>query len=101
MLRCLETGTPLCTAEAALLARLNDAVEAGNLKNRLGDPVCRPLDGGLVNQDRSLLYPIYDGIPQLLPDEAIALDPSISASRQQSHEREDAFQEDHRRRDPG
>ena len=34
------------------------------------------MDGGLVREDGAYLYRIEDGIPIMLIDEAIALDPS-------------------------
>jgi uncharacterized protein YbaR (Trm112 family) len=44
------------------------------LKNKGGEPVEAPLAGGLVREDNTLLYPIVDGIPVLLIDEAIPLE---------------------------
>ncbi len=72
-LLCPDNRTPLHEADEALLARLNEAIRAGTVKNRVGEPVCRPLEGGLVREDGEFLYPVRDGIPMLLIDEAIPL----------------------------
>ena len=74
LIRCPISRTALTLADEALLARINDGVAAGRIANRIGEPLSRPLDGGLVNEDRSWLFPIYDGIPTLMADAAIALD---------------------------
>ena len=71
---CPENQTPLELAEDELIARLNRAIAAGKLKNRAGHAVERPLQGGLVRQDQTLLYPVVDDIPVLLVDEAILLE---------------------------
>ena len=73
MTRCLETGTSLHLAEPPCCERLNRAITAGKIQNRMGQLVQREIEAGLVNEDQSLLYPIYDDIPQLLLDEAIPL----------------------------
>ncbi|HYR59623.1 MAG TPA: hypothetical protein VEO95_13375, partial [Chthoniobacteraceae bacterium] len=57
LLRCPLTLQPLRLAPAELLARL---------------PV--PLDAALVREDGAIVYPIRDGIPMLLPEEAIAVE---------------------------
>ena len=56
LLRCPRTGQPLAVADASLLARLNP-----------------PPSEALVGLDRSFVYPVLDGIPLLLAQEAIAL----------------------------
>jgi len=76
ILVCPENHTPLSLADQSLVDRLNRAVAAGNLKNRVGQPVQSPLEGGLVREDGTLFYPIIDAIPVLLIDEAIPLDPA-------------------------
>ena len=74
ILVCPETHTRLELADDALVEQLNTAIQAGRLVNRVGHTVAVPLDGGLVREDREVLYPIVDGIPVMLIDEAILLD---------------------------
>ena len=73
-LACPEKQTPLAEADGPLLAKLNHAIEAGQVKNRGGAKVEEPIHAGLVRQGGDYLYPIVDDIPVLLIDEAIALD---------------------------
>lgn len=73
ILVCPETKQPLRAADEAALASLNRAVEAGTLVNRGGSPVKTPITEGLVREDGRLLYPVRDGIPIMLLDEAVEL----------------------------
>jgi uncharacterized protein YbaR (Trm112 family) len=75
ILVCPETQAPLRVADAALIARLNRFAAEGRLKNRVGRLVEGPIDGGLIRQDGRLLFPIVDGLPVMLIDEAIPLEP--------------------------
>lgn len=74
ILVCPEHRTPLSLADDGLLDSLNRAIAARRLKNRAGERIDKPLDGGLVRDDRAVVYPIMDGIPIMLVDEAIPLD---------------------------
>lgn len=74
ILVCPDDHTPLCVADEELVARLNRAITAGEIKNRSGEAVQKNVQGGLVRQDKTLLYPVIDGIPVLLVDDAIPLD---------------------------
>lgn len=73
ILVCPTDHSPLSIAGEQLIARLNRAIAAGGVKNQAGRPVERPIEGGLLRADETLLYPIVDDIPVLLPDEAISL----------------------------
>ena len=56
-----------------MIAKLNQQIAAGTLKNRGGQPVNEKLDGGLMRADGKFLYPIRRDIPVMLVDEAIPL----------------------------
>jgi uncharacterized protein YbaR (Trm112 family) len=73
ILRCPENRTSLHRADEAQVDELNRKIAARELKNRGGQTVEDAMDGGLIRQDGALLYPIVDGIPKLLVDEAILL----------------------------
>ena len=62
LLRCPETGQTLTVASAELVTRIS----AGQLT------------AGLVRADGTVLYPIRDGIPVLLREEAIRVVPRSS-----------------------
>lgn len=71
ILCCPETHQPVSEADAALVADFNNRIASGSVKNRSGRPVADKLDGGLLRQDRRVLYPIRNRIPILLIEEAI------------------------------
>lgn len=73
LLCCPETHQELRLVNADMLARLNERVAAGTLKNRGGQPVRQRLEGGLIRSDEKLLYPILENIPVMLIEEAIPL----------------------------
>lgn len=73
ILVCPQNRMRLGVADAALVARLNRAIAAGEVRNGAGQPIGCPIQGGLVRRDGAVLYPILDGLPILLADEAIAL----------------------------
>ena len=74
ILVCPKSHKPLRLAEDPLVTKLNQAVSEKKLRNVGGQAVESTLQGGLVCDDEQLVYPIVDGIPVLLADEAIPLD---------------------------
>jgi uncharacterized protein YbaR (Trm112 family) len=73
LLICPETKQPLALASAAQLARVNELVRAGNAYNRAGTRVAKELVEALVREDGRVLYPVEDGIPDMLVEDSIAL----------------------------
>lgn len=74
ILVCPETRSAVRPAAPDVLARVNAAVASGVLQNRGGSSVREPLDEGLLRDDGLVLYPVRDGIPIMLIDEAIPLE---------------------------
>ena len=74
ILCCPETKQDVSLADSSLIAKLNDAVSRGQLKNKAKKPVTEPLDGGLIRADRKILYPIREDIPVMLIEEGIPLE---------------------------
>lgn len=75
ILACPETKEPVTLASGELVARINEMIRAGDVKNRGGEAVSETIDGGLVREDRRFLYPIREDIPIMLIEEAIELSP--------------------------
>lgn len=73
ILCCPETHQPVTEADAALVTDLNTRIASGSVKNRGGKPVSEKLDGGLLRQDRQVVFPIRNRIPIMLIEEAIPL----------------------------
>lgn len=73
ILVCPETKQPVTTADPQLVERLNAAQAEGKLVNRAGKKVEKQIDEGFIREDREYLYPVIEGIPVMLIDEAIAL----------------------------
>jgi uncharacterized protein YbaR (Trm112 family) len=77
ILCCPDTKQDVSLADTALIAKLNEAVSRGQLKNKANKPVAEPLDGGLIRGDRKILYPIREDIPVMLIEEGIPLEGMI------------------------
>jgi uncharacterized protein YbaR (Trm112 family) len=75
ILCCPETHQSLREAAPDLVARLNQQIISGQLKNRGGKTVTGTLSGGLIRDDGKYLYPIREEIPIMLVDEALPLPP--------------------------
>ena len=75
LLRCPQSGQPLALAEASVLEPLNERIAQGSgaVRNQGGTPVEQLLSEALLRTDRTLVYPVRDGIPLLLTEEGILL----------------------------
>ena len=73
LLRCPRTGGELRLAGAEELAEYNEGAGEGRLSNAAGRKLTRAMEGALVSECGSWLYPVHEGIPVLLVEEAVAL----------------------------
>ncbi len=74
LLVCPQDQLPLQPADEALIAELNEAIDAGQIENQAGRLIDGRVQGGLICKEHGVLYPIIEDIPVLLADEAIALE---------------------------
>lgn len=73
---CPATRQPLRYATTAELAAANRQIDAGCAEKHTGTkPVSLPITEALIREDGSALYPIREGIPILLADEAVVFSP--------------------------
>jgi uncharacterized protein YbaR (Trm112 family) len=70
---CPEDHSSLTLASDSLITEVNTIIRGGLLRNRGGRVLKQPIDGGLTRATCDLMYPIIDGIPVLVRDEAIPL----------------------------
>ena len=68
-----DTRKPLREASESQISRVNAEISQGKLKTVGGTLLSEPLEDALVSEDGTKLYPVKNGIPVLLTDEAIAL----------------------------
>lgn len=73
-LRCPESGQRLGVAPGDVIGSVNARISAGALRNRGGNPIDAAIPAGLLREDGALLYPVIDGFPVLLIDEAIVVE---------------------------
>jgi uncharacterized protein YbaR (Trm112 family) len=73
IIRCPITNSPLLTADSELIETLNQRILKKTLVNRIGQTIASPLEGGYINESRTLLLPIRGGIVILIEDQAIEL----------------------------
>ncbi len=78
ILCCPETKQDLTLVSEDTIAKINQQIAGGGLKNRGGETVKDPIEAGLLRTDRKYLYPIREDIPIMLIDEAIPYDESFS-----------------------
>jgi uncharacterized protein YbaR (Trm112 family) len=70
---CPEDRSTLSRASPSLIAEINTVIRRGQLRNRAGQVIEHVLDGGLTRVKGDVIYPIIEGIPVLVRDEAIPL----------------------------
>ena len=73
ILCCPVTRGKLKLASDETLASLNSAISAGTIKNASGEKISEILTEALITIDGSRVYPVREGLPVLLADEAILL----------------------------
>lgn len=71
ILCCPVSKRPLRRITREQLRYLNDAIAAGGVLKVTGETQAAALDDALVREDGQVVYPVDDGIPVLLADEAI------------------------------
>lgn len=70
---CPVTRSSLEVLSERELERLNELIAARRIKNREDSLVEAPLAEALVTRSGKLVYPVRDGIPILLEDQAMPL----------------------------
>jgi len=74
ILVCPETKRPVSLASDSVLSQINSLVSQGKLFKKDGQQVKEKISAALLRDDSKILYPIIDGIPIMLVEEAIALE---------------------------
>ncbi len=76
ILCCPETKQDIRLLEPEVVEQLNLRIEKGELKTKGGQPVTEKIDGGLLRNDGTVVYPIRDQIPIMLIEEGILVEKS-------------------------
>jgi len=74
ILRCPVSHKGLSVLKKDDLARVNAAIDAGELVNHEGEAVAESLSEALITDDGKRIYPVSGGIPVLLEDESISME---------------------------
>lgn len=70
---CPVTRLPLQLMPSNRAERLNEAIDAGRIRNRDGAVVEGRAGEWLMTRDGKLAYPVRDGIPVLIDDQGVEL----------------------------
>ncbi|MCE0498086.1 MAG: hypothetical protein LV481_09095 [Methylacidiphilales bacterium] len=73
LLVCPETHQDVALAPEGEIARLNEAIRAGQVLTVAGKKVEEPVEGALIRTDRAVAYPVRDGIPVMLVPEGLVI----------------------------
>ncbi|HET6164675.1 MAG TPA: Trm112 family protein [Planctomycetota bacterium] len=73
ILACPETKEAVALAGEDVVRRLNERIAKGELVNRGGEKVIEKIEAALVRSDGKVAYPVRDGIPIMLVEEALPL----------------------------
>ena len=76
LLICPETRQELSLASAQEVDELNEAIRQRTMRTVVGKEVEQSIDGALIRDDRTVAYPIRDGIPVMLVAEGLAITPA-------------------------
>jgi uncharacterized protein YbaR (Trm112 family) len=74
LLRCPIDGSPLEVIDAITLERINKSIKEGGMRDQRDQKIQTPMQSGLINRSGNWVYPVRDGIPSLIADEAIRLE---------------------------
>lgn len=74
ILCCPTSHQPVAPLTSAQIESLNRAIATGDVLQHDGVRLTQSLSAGLITRDGQRIYRIDDGIPVMLPDEAIATD---------------------------
>lgn len=73
ILACPESHQTLAQLSDESVAALNECIGKGCVTNVGGTAIEEELAGGLVREDKTIVYPIRDEIPVLLVDEGLVV----------------------------
>ena len=80
LLACPATRQPLRLADGTELGRINARIAQGGVARGDGGQHRSPIDAALVTADGARAYRIDDGIPVLLVEESLQLEPAPDAA---------------------
>ncbi|QDV88316.1 hypothetical protein [Planctomycetes bacterium TBK1r] len=75
LVQCPISGQTLQISSPAVIVDLNEKIAQGLVRDASDQLVESALDQGLTTADGARLYPVRGGIPTLIADAAIELDP--------------------------
>jgi uncharacterized protein YbaR (Trm112 family) len=76
ILVCPSTRQSTKIAPKKLLKLLNRSIQDGTLQDVGGNPVTEPLEGLLLREDKTVGYPIRNGVPEMLAERGIEISDS-------------------------